>query len=206
MRFSFLRPLLLACVSALTILPAKAELQIGVGGGAFTGSEYDENIGYGLEGEVGYLNTNAPVNLFFGVRGSYIDGLESSGSILNSNDNSDLDLFEGALVARLLVPLGTDIVKLYGEGSVGSANLKVSGNAKVKGSIGGQDFSVNSRFDEEDWVLAWGVGAGLQFDFTSRFGLRVGYNFHSFGDSEVFGLKLDPGSMHGVTSALIFKF
>ncbi|MDB6069597.1 MAG: hypothetical protein JWL81_768, partial [Verrucomicrobiales bacterium] len=140
------------------------------------------------------------------VRGSYVDGLESSGSILNSKDNSDLDLFEGALVARLLVPLGTDIVKLYGEGSVGSANLKVSGNAKVKGSIGGQDFSVNSRFDEEDWVLAWGVGAGLQFDFTSRFGLRVGYNFHSFGDSEVFGLKLDPGAMHGVTSALIFKF
>ena len=197
---------LLPLVSVLTLGTASADLQIGLGAGAFTGTEYDEEIGYGLEGEVGYLSQDAPVNLFIGVRASYVDGLVSSGSILNSRDDSDLDLFEGALVARLLVPLGTDVVKLYGEGSIGSANLKVSGDAKVKGSIGGQDFSVNSRFDEEDWVLAWGLGAGIQFDFTRNIGLRLGYNFHSFGDSEVFGLKLDPGAMHGVTSALIFKF
>lgn len=197
---------LLPLVSVLTLGTASADLQIGLGAGAFTGTEYDEEIGYGLEGEVGYLSQDAPVNLFIGVRASYVDGLVSSGSILNSRDDSDLDLFEGALVARLLVPLGTDVVKLYGEGSIGSANLKVSGDAKVKGSIGGQDFSVNSRFDEEDWVLAWGLGAGIQFDFTRNIGLRLGYNFHSFGDSEVFGLKLDPGAMHGVTSSLIFKF
>jgi opacity protein-like surface antigen len=51
-----------------------------------------------------------------------------------------------------------------------------------------------------------GLGAGFQFDFTHNIGLRVGYNFHSFGDSEVFGLNLDPGSMNGITSSLIFKF
>ena len=191
---------------ALSLGKATADLQVGAGGGVFSGSEYDQKTGYGLEGEFGFLAQDRPVNLFLGVRASYIDGLESSGSILNSNDNSDLDLFEGTAVARLLIPLGTEYVKLYGEGSVGSANLQVSGNAKVKGSIGGQDFSVNSHFDEEDWVLAWGLGAGLQFDFTQNIGLRVGYNFHRFGDSEVFGLKLDPGSIQGVTSALIFKF
>jgi opacity protein-like surface antigen len=205
MKARTIRPLL-AAFSALTLATATAELQIGIGGGAYTGSEYDESIGYGLAAEVGYLNTNAPVNLFFGVRGTYVDGLESQGSILNSKDSSDLDLFDGSVVARLLIPLGTDIVKIYGEGSVGAGNLNVSGKAKVKGSIGGQDFSVNSRFDEEDWVLAWGLGAGVQFDFTSTFGLRVGYNFHSYGDSEVFGLKVDPGTMHGLTSSLIFKF
>lgn len=205
MRARSIRPFL-SLFSALTLVSAIADLQVGVGAGAFTGTEYDEKIGYGLEGEFGYLNQDAPVNLFLGVRASYIDGLESSGSILSSKDNSDLDLFDGSVVARLLVPLGTDVIKLYGEGSVGAANLKVSGDAKVKGNIGGQDFSVNSRFDEEDWVLAWGLGAGLQFDFTRNIGLRVGYNFHSFGDSEIFGLNLDPGSMHGVTSALIFKF
>lgn len=196
----------LAVFSALMLTPAQGDIQFGAGGGVYGGSEYDESIGYGVHGELGYLNNAAPVNLFFGVRGTYIDGLESKGSILNSKDSSDLDLFEGAVVARLLVPLGTEVIKLYGEGSLGAGNLNVSGEAKVKGSIGGQDFSVNSRFDEEDWVLAWGLGAGVQFDFTPTFGLRVGYNFHSYGDAEVFGLKVDPGSMHGLTSSVIFKF
>lgn len=197
---------LLFFLPLLTLTPASAELQVGLGAGAYSGSEYDESIGYSLAGEIGYLNTTAPVNLFLGVRGTYIDGLQSDGSILNSTDASDLDLFEGSLVARLLLPLGTDMMKIYGEGSVGSANLGISGDYKAKGSIGGQDFSINSRFDENDWALAWGIGAGIQFDFTRNFGLRVGYNFHSFGDSEVFGLKLDPGSIQGFTSSLIFKF
>ncbi len=199
------RPLL-TLLSSLAMGTASADLQIGVGGGTFSSTSYDEQIGYGLEAEVGFLAQSQPVNLFFGVRANYIDGLQSAGSLRDSNDSSDLGLFEGTAVARLLFPLGTDLVKVYGEGSVGSANLKVSGDARVKGSIGGQDFSINSRFDESDWVLALGLGAGLQFDFTPAVGLRVGYNFHSFGDSEVFGLKLDPGSMHGFTSALVLKF
>ena len=204
MRFCSIHPLV-ACISSLLLVPAKADFQLGLGGGAFAGTEYDEDIGYGLEAEAGFLAQDQPVNLFIGVRASYVDGLSSSGASF-LEDSSDLDLFEGVAVARLLIPLGTDIVKIYGEGSVGTANLKVSGNAKAKGNIGGQDFSINSQFDENDWVLAWGLGAGLQFDFTRNIGLRVGYNFHSFGDSEVFGLKLDTGAMNGFTSAVILKF
>ena len=206
MRFRPIRPLL-SLISALTMTTtAMADFQLGLGGGAFAGTEYDEDIGYGLEAEAGFLAQDQPVNLFFGVRASYVDGLSSGSSSSFLEDSSDLDLFEGVALARVLFPLGTDKVKLYGEGSVGTANLKVSGNAKVKGNIGGQDFSINSQFDENDWVLAWGLGAGVQFDFTRNVGLRVGYNFHSFGDSEVFGLKLDTGAMNGFTSAVIFKF
>jgi len=197
---------LLALGLAFSLSHAVAGVQFGLGAGAFTGSDYDEKIGYGIEGEFGYLTQDAPVNLFFGVRGNYVDGLERAGSFLESKDSSDLDLFEGTLVARLLVPLGTEVIKIYGEGSVGSANLTVAGSSGVKGNVGGQDFSINSHFDERDWVLAWGLGAGVQFNFTRSFGLRVGYNFHSFGDSDVLGLKLDPGAMHGLTSSLIFKF
>ena len=204
MRFCSIRSLL-PLISALTMTTAMADFQLGLGGGVFAGTEYDEDIGYGLEAEAGFLAQDQPVNLFLGVRGSYVDGLSSGGSSF-IDDSSDLDLFEGVAVARLLVPLGTEFVKIYGEGSVGAANLKVSGKAKAKGNVGGQDFSINSHFDENDWVLAWGLGAGLQFDFTRNVGLRVGYNFHSFGDSEVFGLKVDPGSMNGFTSALILKF
>jgi opacity protein-like surface antigen len=199
------RPLI-SLFSALTLAAATADLQVGAGAGVFTGTEYDEEIGYGLEGEFGYLSQGQPINLFIGVRASYVDGLASSGSVLNSKDSSDLDLFEGTLVGRVLIPLGADAIKIYWEGSVGSANLNVSGDAKIKGSVRGQDFSINSQFDESDWVLALGLGAGFQFDFTHNIGLRVGYNFHSFGDSEVFGLNLDPGSMNGITSSLIFKF
>ncbi len=199
------RPLI-SLFSALTLATATAELQFGAGAGVFTGTEYDEEIGYGLEGEFGYLSQGQPINLFIGVRASYVDGLASSGSVLNSKDSSDLDLFEGTLVGRVLIPLGADAIKIYWEGSVGSANLNVSGDAKIKGSVRGQDFSINSQFDESDWVLALGLGAGFQFDFTQNIGLRVGYNFVSFGDSEIFGLNLDPGSMNGITSSLIFKF
>jgi len=202
--FSLLR--LLSLSLAIGAGAARAEVQFGLGAGAFTGSDYDKSIGYGLEGELGYLNQDAPVNLFLGVRGNYVDGLQRAGSFLDSDEDSELDLFEGTVVARLLVPLGNDMIKVYGEGSVGSANLTVSGKYGVKGNVGGQDFSINSHFDERDWVLAWGLGAGVQFDFTRSFGLRVGYNFHSFGDSDVLGLKLDPGAMHGFTSSLIFKF
>ncbi len=205
MRNRSIRPLL-PLISALTMATAMADFQLGLGGGVFGGTEYDEDIGYGLEAEAGFLAQETPVNLFFGVRASYVDGLSSAGSSSLLQDSSDLDLFEGVAVARVLFPLGTDIIKIYGEGSVGTANLTVSGKAKAKGSIGGQDFSINSQFDENDWVLAWGLGAGVQFDFTRNFGLRVGYNFHSFGDSEVFGLKLDSGSMNGFTSAVVVKF
>jgi len=204
MRFRSIRPLL-PLISVFTMATAMADFQLGLGGGVFAGTEYDEDIGYGLEAEAGFLAQDQPVNLFLGVRGSYVDGLSSGGSSF-IDGSSDLDLFEGVAVARLLVPLGTDVVKIYGEGSIGSANLQVSGKAKAKGNIGGQDFSINSQFDENDWMLAWGLGAGLQFDFTRNVGLRVGYNFHSFGDSEVFGLKVDPGAMNGFTSALILKF
>lgn len=203
----------LAAVAALltfSVSGARADLQFGLGAGAYQGSDFDESVGYGFEGELGFLANEAPVNLFLGARAVYVDGLEAQESVSYGNlygeAGADMDMFEGALVARLLVPLGVDLVKIYGEGSIGAGNLRVSGNAKARGSVGGQEFSVNSHFDEDDWVLAWGLGAGLQFDFTSHFGLRVGYNFHSFGDTEVFGLNADPGSVHGGTASLIFKF
>lgn len=202
----FIFSVLTCLVTAAALPTARADFQLGLGAGVFTGTEYDESVGYGLEGELGYLSQNQPVNLFVGLRGGYVDGLESKYSSIFTNDESDLDLFVGEFVTRVLFPIGTDKLKIYGEGSLGSANLSVSGDSRARGSVGGQDFSVNSHFDSEDWVLAWGLGAGVQFDFTRGFGLRIGYNFHSFGDIKVFDMEKDPGTMHGLTSSLIFKF
>lgn len=187
---------------------AQGRLQIGVGGGTYTGSEYDEEWGYGLSGEIGVLFDDQPVNLFLGVRGAYIDGLsasEKSGGILDASE-SDLDLFEGALVARLLFPLGNDHIKLYGEGGLGAANVGITGDARGKANIGGKDFSFNSRFDENSWVFSWSLGAGVQFDLTENMGLRLGYGYRGLGDSEVFGLKADQGNVHGAEASVVIKF
>lgn len=203
------RSLLSAIASLFSIAvlsTASADFQFGLGAGGFTGTEYDESTGYGLEAEMGFLSQSQPINLFVGLRASYIDGLEAQHSNIFSKDASDLDLFEGVFVARVLFPLGTEKLKLYGEGSLGSANLSVSGDAKARGRVNGQDFSINSHFDGDDWVLAWGLGGGVQFDFTRNFGIRVGYNFHSFGDLKISELDRDTGSVQGLTSALVFKF
>ncbi|MES2706553.1 MAG: outer membrane beta-barrel protein [Verrucomicrobiota bacterium] len=192
--------------TAAALSTASADFQLGLGAGGFMGTEYDENAAFGLEAEMGYLSQDQPINLFVGLRAGYIDGLESKYDNAFYRDHSDMDLFEGAFVTRLLFPLGFDKLKIYGEGSLGSANVSVSGNAKARARVGGREFSVRSHFDESDWVLAWGLGAGLQFDFTRNFGVRVGYNFHGFGDIQVSDADRDPGSVNGLTSSLIFKF
>ena len=161
------RPLI-SFFSALTLATATADLQVGAGAGVFTGSEYDETIGYGLEGEFGYLTQGQPINLFIGVRASYVDGLESAGSVLNSKDSSDLDLFEGTVVGRLLIPLGTDLIKIYGEGSLGSANL-FPGMPKSKEVSGARNIPSIASLMRATGSLpgAWGPGSNLISPITS---------------------------------------
>jgi opacity protein-like surface antigen len=199
-------PFVVCLCGAAALTTASADLQIGLGTGAYVGNEYDEHAGWGFEGEIGYLNQDQPINLFVGARALYIDGLEAKYANVFSSDQSDLDLFEGAFVTRLIFPTGLLGLKFYGEGSIGTGNLTVSGKTKAHASVGNQDFSVRSHFDDDDWVLAWGLGAGLQYDFGRNFGIRLGYNFHGFGDVRVDNVDRDPGVVHGLTSSLIFKF
>jgi opacity protein-like surface antigen len=117
-----------------------------------------------------------------------------------------LDLFESVLAVRVLFPLGTEAIKLYAEGSAGVANLSVSGETSARAEIGGREFSFNRRLDADAWVFAWGLAAGVQFDFTGNFGLRAGYEFHGLGDADMFDLKSSTGNMHGVSAALLLKF
>lgn len=191
-------------------LPAAADLQFGVGAGAYEGREFDEETGYGVHAELGFLSSERPIQLFLGARANYIDGLEFAGTTdfgpVSGSAHADLDLFEATGVIRLLVPLGTEVVKLYGEGALGVANLRVSGDADAKIRIGGREIRFNRDFDEDEWTVAWGLGAGLQFDFTKNFGLRVGYEYHSYGDLDIDGLSADSGAMHGAAATFVFKF
>ncbi len=177
---------------------AQAALQLGVGPSLYSGTEFDTEAGYGLNAEIGYLSTGLPVHFFFGAKGTYVDGL-GTGSL-------NMDMFEGALAGRILVPLGSNWLKAYAEASVGMANLSISGETDVKTNIRGRSVSFNSKFDEKDWVLAYGFGVGVQFDFTSWIGLRIGYEFHSLGEVEAFGLKEDPGKLNGVVTSIVLKF
>ncbi len=194
---------IVATLSLGLITAASAGTQFGIGLGGYKGTNFDEP-GYGINAELGGLYDQAPVDLFTGFKATYVDGLSDGGTILGSD--TDMDLFEGSFVARVLFPLGNEHIKLYGEGSVGAANLQVSGKASARAKVGGREFSINSRFDENTWVLSWGLGAGVQLDLTPNIGIRAGYSFQSFGDVEIFGLKEDPGSLHGFNASLVFKF
>ena len=98
---------------------SQAGLQIGVGPSLYSGTEFDKENGYGVNAEIGILFADTPVDLFLGVKATYVEGLGSG--------VANLDTFEGALAARVLVPLGTNWLKGYVEGSLGTANLSVSG-------------------------------------------------------------------------------
>lgn len=174
-----------------------AGLQIGIGPSLYSGTEFDQENGYGLNAEIGILFADQPVDLFLGVKATYVEGLGSG--------DANLDTFEGALAARVLVPLGSDWLKGYVEGSLGTANLSVSGegsSVKVKD----RTFSYNNKYSANEWVFAYGVGVGVQFDFTSWFGVRLGYEFHNFGEVEAFGLKVDPGNLNGFVGSIVLKF
>ena len=189
--------LLLAGLLACCSNPAQAGLQIGIGPSLYSGTEFDEENGYGINAEIGFLFADQPVDLFLGVKATYVEGLGSG--------DANLDTFEGALAARVLVPLGGDWLKGYVEGSLGTANLSVSGqgsSVKVKD----RTFSYNNTYSADEWVFAYGLGVGVQFDFTSWFGVRLGYEFHNFGDVEAFGLKVDPGSLNGFVGSIVLKF
>lgn len=176
----------------------EAGLQLGLGPGLYSGTDYSDEVGYGLSGELGILWNDQPIDLFLGVKGTYVEGLDSG--------QANLDLFEGVLVGRVLFPLPTNFLKGYVEGSLGTANLSVSGESGYSTNVNGRNVSLNTRFDEADWVLVYGLGIGLQMDFTSWLGLRVGYEFHSFGEMEAFGLKMDPGNLNGFVGSLVLKF
>jgi opacity protein-like surface antigen len=178
--------------------PALADLQLGFGPSLYSGTKFEEENGTGLNAEIGLLFDNAPIDLFLGTKLTYVDGL--------SEGASEMDVFEGSLAARILVPVSSNWLKLYAEGSIGTANLSVSGQSKYKALIKGKDFSFNTNFDDNDWVFSVGLGVGIQFDFNDWIGLRVGYELHNFGDVQVFGLKSDPGSLNGFVSSLVLKF
>ena len=185
-------------------------LQFGLGAGAFKGTEFDEEVKLGLVGEFGVLFDDAPIDLFLGPKFTYVNALSfdrtGSAGFATAGASADLDLFESVLAVRVLFPLGTESIKLYAEGTAGVANLSVSGETSARAEIGGREFSFNRRLDADAWVFAWGLAAGVQFDFTGNFGLRAGYEFHGLGDADMFDLKSSTGNMHGVSAALLLKF
>ncbi len=196
MKTKFL-PLVFSLIG-LSTLSATAGLQFGIGPSLYSGTEYDDEKRGGFNAELGLLLDQQPIDLFIGAKITYVDGLGSG--------LEELDAFEGALAGRVLFPVATNWLKLYVEGSLGTANLGVAGETKFKTTVKGKDFSVGTKFDENDWVFAYGVGVGVQFDFTSWLGIRVGYEFHNFGEVEAFGLKTDPGSLNGIVGSLVLKF
>jgi opacity protein-like surface antigen len=177
---------------------AQAGLQLGVGPSLYSGTQFDDEAGYGVNAEIGQLWDGQPVHFFLGAKGTYVDGL-GTGAL-------DMDVFEGALAGRVLFPLGGNWLKGYAEASIGAANLSITGETKAKTTINGRTVSFNSKFDEKDWVVAYGFGLGVQFDFTTWIGLRVGYEFHSLGDVEAFGLEADPGKLNGIVTSIVLKF
>ena len=189
--------LLSAGIVLLSAWPAQAGLQLGIGPSLYSGTEFDKESGYGVNAEIGALFDKTPVDLFLGVKATYVEGLGSG--------LANLDTFEGALAARVLFPLGGEWLKGYVEGSLGAANLSVSGESGST-KVNGRTFSFNNKYDSNQWVFAYGVGLGLQFDFSSWFGIRIGYEFHNFGDVEAFGLKVDPGNLNGVVGSIVLKF
>ena len=199
-----------ACLLLFTAGEARSGVQFGLGAGAYNGTEFDEEAKLGLTAELGLLFDAAPIDLFIGPKVTYVNALsfEQSGSagFASAGASADLDLFESVLAARVLFPLATDVIKLYIEGDVGAANISVSGEAAARARVGGREFSFNRRFDADQWVFAWGVGAGVQLDFTQNFGLRAGYEFHGLGDADLFDLRTSTGNMHGLSASLLLKF
>lgn len=181
-----------------SVTPAAAALQIGVGPSLFAGTQFDTEAGYGLNAEIGSLWDAQVVHFFLGAKGTYVEGL-GKGAL-------NMDLFEGAAVGRVLIPAGLGWLKAYAEASLGAANLKISGATSATTTVNGRTVSFNSHFEEKDWVVAYGFGVGVQLDLTDWFGLRLGYEFHSLGSVEAFGLKTDPGKLNGIVGAVVLKF
>ncbi len=183
---------------AATGIGGASRLQLGIGPMMANNKEFGDEAGFGLGAEVGLLYDHNPIDMFWGIRGAYIDGVGDS--------YIDLDILDVSLVGRVLFPLGADAIKLYGEGRLGIGNMAVSGEAEAKGTIGGRRFSFQNDVDEANWTFGWGIGIGVQLDFTRRMGLRIGYDLQSYGDVEAFGFDVKPGFIHGGSAMLVFKF
>jgi opacity protein-like surface antigen len=165
-----------------------SRIQLGLGVNMARNENFGEEAGFGMSAELGWLYDHNPIDMVWGIRGAYIADV--------GDNDSDTDILDVSLFGRVLFPLGADAIKLYGEGRVGLGNLSVAGGSKFS------DVDVDSAA----WTFGWGLGFGVQLDFTRTVGLRVGYELHSYGDLETLGFKKAPGFVHGGSASLVFKF
>jgi opacity protein-like surface antigen len=195
--------LFLASTSALLAqgpppIAGNSRLQMGAGVLMAKNEDLGAEAGFGIAGELGLLYDHNPIDMVWGVRAAYIADV--------GDNNLDTDILDFSLFGRVLFPIGSDAIKFYGEGRLGLGNLQVSGSERAGTTVGGRRFSIRNNIDSQDWTFGWGLGFGVQLDFTNYVGLRVGYELQSYGDLEALGFRMDPGFVHGGTASLVFKF
>ena len=82
-------------------------------------------------------------------------------------------------------------------------------SAYIEGFAGGANTTAEVDIDDievEEWGFAWGVGGGLEYDFTDTVGLSLGYTFLGLNEPNEGGYALGAESLHLVRLNLVVRF
>lgn len=169
---------------------AMADLQLSAGG-LYARGEDEESFGF--DASVGFYSKHSTSSLASCLSLTYmgISSIEENGV--------DFDLDSSYSVVgldyKLYFPLMQDSgLSLFLEGLAGASNT----TSEAKTAIG--------HLDVEEWGFTYGLGAGLEYDFTENIGLSLSYLYLGLDEPNDSGYSLGASSLHLVRLDLVVRF
>lgn len=169
---------------------AMADLQLNAGG-LYARGEDEESFGFELGAAFYTKHSTSSLASSIGLTYLGISSIEENG------EDFDLDSSYSVLGLdyKLYFPLMQDgALSAYVEGLIGAANT----TSEAKTDIG--------HLDVEEWAFTWGLGAGLQYNFTDNFGLSLGYTYLGLDEPNDSGYSLGASSLHLVRLDFCVRF
>jgi hypothetical protein len=185
-----LRSLILSAALLGAGVPALANLQMNIGGFHANGGD---DSALGLELGAGFYFEHSLSSLSSSIMLNYLGFGDIDSEDQSVDVEAGYDLI--ALNYKLYFPLIPDrVLQVYVEGLAGMMNSDISAN------VFGDSYNIRN------WDFGWGVGAGLQYNFTQNFGLSGGYTYIGVSDQVAAGMTIGDDGLHLLRLNLVVRF
>ncbi len=178
----------------------------GSSAGAFFTTEYD--TGYIVGGFFGYQYQSMRVEAELAYRRSdwkditdvTVAGVGTVASFKDAGIAVDGETYVlSGMINGYLDMHNTSALTPYIMAGVGAANVGIDNVSFTSGGV------TVSADNEDDTVLAWQVGAGVNFAFNEMISLSVDYRYFATSDPEFSDVDLEYNS-HNIMASLLFHF
>lgn len=180
------------------------------GTGAYSDTRFTDeyDAGYTVGAFVGYRLTVIRLEAELSYRQSDLDDIKDASvagvGVVSSFEDAGIGVDGETNVTSLMFNAYFDLrnptpFTPYVMAGVGGANVERDNLRLTSGAV------TITAPDDDDTVLAWQVGAGVDFDFTEFLSLGVGYRYFATDDPEYSGMDGEFDS-HNIIASIRFNF